>query len=141
MGTETIFNIGISASEPAAGMGAAVLATLWAYDGWMQVSNMAGEIKDPEKNLPKAIIIGLLIVIFVYILVNLALFHTVNVQAIAELNEKAAALASEQLFGTVGGKLLSLGILIAIFGCLNGNILTMTRIPYAVACNDTLHVS
>lgn len=137
MGTETIFNIGISASEPAAGMGAAVLATLWAYDGWMQVSNMAGEIKDPEKNLPKAIIIGLLIVIFVYILVNLALFHTVNVQAIAELNEKAAALASEQLFGTVGGKLLSLGILIAIFGCLNGNILTMTRIPYAVACNDT----
>ena len=135
-GNETIFGIAMSDTTQTVGMGAAVLSTLWAYDGWMQVSNIAGEIENPAKNLPKAIIVGLSTVIFVYLMVNLSLFHTVEANQIGALNEKAAAVAATNLFGTMGGQLLSLGILISIFGCLNGNILTMTRIPYAVAKND-----
>lgn len=64
---------------------------------------------------------------------NVSLFHVLDKAQIAELNERAAAVASEQLFGSFGGKLVSLGILVSIFGCLNGNILTLTRIPYAIA--------
>ena len=135
-GNETIFGIAMTDTTQTVGMGAAVLSTLWAYDGWMQVSNIAGEIEQPAKNLPKAIIIGLVTVILVYIMVNLSLFHTVDANQIGALNEKAAAVAATTFFGTVGGQLLSLGILISIFGCLNGNILTMTRIPYAIAKND-----
>lgn len=134
-GTQNVFGLALADSTQAIGMSAAVLSTLWAYDGWMQVSNIAGEIESPAKNLPKAIIIGLSSVIFVYILVNLALLHTLDINQIAVLNEKAAAVAANLLFGTVGGQLLSLGILVSIFGCLNGNILTMTRIPYAIASN------
>lgn len=132
-GNETIFGTTLGDTSQTVGMGAAVLSTLWAYDGWMQVSNIAGEIQNPAKNLPKAIIIGLSTVIFVYLLVNLAMFHTVDNNQIAILNEKAAAVAADTLFGTVGGQLLSFGILISIFGCLNGNILTMTRLPFAIA--------
>ncbi len=122
-----------STSAPALGLGAAILSTLWAYDGWIQIANLAGEMKDPAKNLPKTIIIGLCTVIVAYLLVNLSLFHTLPADQVGTLNEKAAAAASEILFGSVGGKILSLGILVSIFGCLNGNILAMTRVPYAMA--------
>ena len=136
MGGEPIFGVSLPESMPkGAGMGAAVLACLWAYDGWMNVANIAGEIKNPARNLPRAIVIGIFTIMGAYLLVNLSLFHVLDKGLIATLNAKAAGAASEQLFGPVGGKLISLGILVSIFGCLNGNILTVTRIPYAVACN------
>lgn len=139
MGREPIFGQAFASvgadgqAVAAAGMGAAILATLWAYDGWILVANLAGEIKDPAKNLPRTIIIGLSGVIVAYLLVNAALFHVLPASQVAVLNERAAGSATEILFGATGGKLLSLGILISIFGCLNGSILTMTRVPYAMA--------
>lgn len=133
MGSSPIFNMEIASTAPAAGMGVAVLSTLWAYDGWVGVANLAGEMENPSKNLPRAIMIGLTTVMVAYLLVNLSLFHVVPVGEIAVLNEKTAAVAAETLFGSWGGKALGLGILISIFGCLNGNILTMTRVPYAMA--------
>lgn len=133
MGDAQIFNMSVPSTGASAGMGAAILATLWAYDGWIQVSNLSGEIENPSKNLPRAIIFGLLGVMVSYLLINMSLFHVVEVSKIAELNERTAAVAAESLFGQWGGKALSLGILISIFGCLNGNILSMVRIPYAMA--------
>lgn len=133
MGDAPIFNMQLASNPQATGMGVAILATLWAYDGWIQVSNLAEELENPVKNLPRAIIIGLVAVIITYIVVNMSLFHVVPLEQIAILNEKTAAVASETLFGSWGGRILSLGILISIFGCLNGNILTMTRVPYAMA--------
>ena len=134
MGSSPIFNVTLPTSgTPVAGMGVAILATLWAYDGWAQVSNMAEEIENPSKNLPRSLIIGLLVIMFSYILVNVALFHVVPVEQITVLNERTAAVASETLFGSWGGKALAFGVLISIFGCLNGTILTMTRVPYAMA--------
>lgn len=136
MGQEPIFGQIFSvpaATGQAAGLGAAILATLWAYDGWMQVANIAGEIENPSKNVPRTIVFGLSGVMLAYLVVNAALFHVLPVEQVASLNERAAAVASEALFGTTGATLLSLGILISIFGCLNGNILTMTQVPYAMA--------
>ncbi|MBC7386883.1 MAG: amino acid permease [Cryobacterium sp.] len=133
MGENPIFNVSLTNATAGAGMGAAVLACLWAYDGWMQVANIADEIENPAKNLPRAIVFGLVVIMIAYLLVNTALFHVLPIAEIASLNEKAAAVASTKLFGDIGGKLISLGILVSIFGCLNGNILTLTRIPYAIA--------
>lgn len=116
-----------------AGFGVAVLSTLWAYDGWAGVANIAGEIKNPEKNLPRAIVIGILLVMTAYLLVNLSLFHVLPKFEIVELNEKAAGRAAEILFGAQGGLLVSFGILISVMGSLNGNILAMTRVASAMA--------
>lgn len=134
MGSAPIFNVTLAGgAAPAAGMGVAVLATLWAYDGWVGVANLAGELENPSKNLPRAIIIGLVGVMCAYLLVNMSLFHVIPVDQIALLNERTAGVAAETLFGTIGGKALSLGILVSIFGALNGNILAMSRVPYAMA--------
>jgi APA family basic amino acid/polyamine antiporter len=133
LGEAEIFNVDLSTKAQATGMGVAVLATLWAYDGWIQVANLAGELENPAKNLPRAMIFGLIGVMTAYLLVNISLFHVVPVEQIAALNEKTAAVAATTLFGSWGGKALGLGILISIFGCLNGNILTLTRVPYAMA--------
>lgn len=115
--------------------GAAVLSTLWAYDGWMLVGNMAGEMKNPVRHLPVAIIGGLSIVIVAYLGVNLALFKILPIDQISSLGPKAANAASEVLFGEWGGKLISIGILVSIFGCLNSDILSGPRVPYAMASN------
>jgi APA family basic amino acid/polyamine antiporter len=137
LGSEQIFGVTLPNAHHAVGMGAAILAALWAYDGWMQVANIAGEIEKPEKNLPRAIVIGLTTVMAAYVLVNSALFHLLDKELIASLNERATAVAAEQVFGTTGGRLLSLGILVSIFGCLNGNIMTLVRVPYAIALRGT----
>ncbi len=121
-----------------AGMGAAVLATLWAYDGWINVSFVAGEMKNPAKELPRAIITGLAIVMAAYLAINLALFHMLPASEIALLGNRAAGTVAGLLFGEMGGKLISIGILISIFGALNGYILTGARVPFAMAQNGLL---
>lgn len=115
-----------------AGFGAAILGTLWAYDGWVGVGNMAGELKNPKKDIPRSIIIGLAIIIVVYILINLAI---VNVMPVADViaSEKAASDAAVILFGNSGAALIAAGIMISIFGALNGYLMTGVRVPFAMA--------
>ncbi|MGJ7921611.1 APC family permease [Neobacillus sp. LXY-4] len=122
-------------------MGAAVLATLWAYDGWMNVGYMAGEMKNPSKTLPRAIITGITIVIVSYLTVNIAMLHVLPASKIVELGPNAASTAATILFGKMGGNLLTIGILISIFGCLNGKVLTFPRITFAMAENGLLPAS
>jgi basic amino acid/polyamine antiporter, APA family len=122
-----------SGSGQALSMGGAILATLWAYDGWMNVGFMAGEMKNPTKTLPRAIITGILVVIVAYLAVNIAMLHVLPADKIVELGPNAANVAATTLFGGFGGKLITIGILISIFGCLNGKILTFPRIPFAMA--------
>lgn len=130
-------NTSISVTTGSTGMGMAILATLWAYDGWVQVANMGGEIEDPSRNLPKAFLYGLIAVMAIYLLVNISLFNILPATRIAVLGEKAASIASESLLGGWSGKALSLGIIISIFGAINGNILTMPRVSYAMACRKS----
>lgn len=138
MGDQPVLNVSSGSSTAAISMGAAILATLWAYDGWMNVGFMAGEMKDPSKTLPKAIITGILIVMISYLSVNVAMLHVLTAEQIIELGPNAANTAAIILFGDFGGKLITIGILISIFGCLNGKILTFPRIPFAMAQNGLL---
>lgn len=115
-----------------AGFGAAILGTLWAYDGWIGVTNIAGEVKKAEKNLPKAIIIGLTLIIGIYILINVAILKVLPVEAV--LNTKTAASdAAVVLFGSGGASFITAGIMVSIFGAMNGYMITGVRIPYAMA--------
>lgn len=114
------------------GFGAAILGTLWAYDGWIAVGNMAGELKNPEKDLPKSIIIGLLVIIAVYVLINLAIIKVMPVADVVA-SSKPATDAAVILFGETGASLIAAGIMISIFGALNGYLMTGVRIPFAMA--------
>lgn len=138
-GTSQITGLSVVSHETS--FGAAVLSTLFAYDGWMLVSMVAGEIKNPQKILPKAIIGGLSLVIACYLLVNIALLHVLSPEAIVHLGNNAAGTAASLLFGQSGGRLIAIGILISIFGCMNGKIFTFPRIPFAMAKRNELPFS
>ena len=121
--------------------GVAILATLYAYDGWILLSNMAGELKNPQKLLPRAMTIGLLVVMFCYIMINLAIYKMLSADTIIAEGEKAAPFVATMLFGDIGGKLLNIAIIISILGCLNGKIMTFPRIVYAMAKENDLPFS
>ncbi|MED3691196.1 amino acid permease [Peribacillus butanolivorans] len=136
-GEMPVFNID-SESSMKISMAGAILATLWAYDGWMNVGFMAGEMKNPQKNLPRAIITGILVVMVAYLAVNLAMLHVLGAEGIIANGTNAANVAATILFGELGGKLIAIGILVSIFGCLNGKLLTFPRITLAMADNKMM---
>lgn len=115
-----------------AGFGAAILGTLWAYDGWVGVGNMAGEMKKPKKDLPKSIILGLAVTIAVYLLINIAIVKVMPVSEVIA-SPKAASDAAVILFGKAGAGLVAAGIMVSIFGALNGYLMTGVRVPFAMA--------
>lgn len=123
------------------GFGMAILATLFAYDGWVLIANMGGEIKNPQKLLPKAIVLGIGLVLIIYMLVTAGIFRVVPASLIHGLGDQAAAHFATIAFGQVGGKLLNIGIIISIAGCINGKVMTFPRIMYAMAKNDELPFS
>lgn len=131
---------GAGKATGAAGFGAAILGTLWAYDGWVGVGNMAGELKNPGKDLPKSIIFGLGLTIGIYLLINIAIVNIMPVEQIIT-SEKAASDAAVVLFGNGGAGLIAAGILISIFGALNGYLMTGVRIPFAMAQEGLLPFS
>ncbi|MCW6072306.1 amino acid permease [Clostridium botulinum] len=132
--------LNISSSSTVSGFGAALLGTLWAYDGWISVGNMAGELKNPKKDLPRSIIIGLGTTIVVYVLINLALINIMPMGAIIT-SEKPASDAAVVLLGSTGAKIISAGILISIFGALNGYLMTGVRIPLAMSQDRSIPFS
>ncbi|MCB5951896.1 amino acid permease [Enterococcus sp. BWT-B8] len=124
----------------AVGVSGALLATLFAYDGWLGVGNIAGEMKHPEKDLPKAIILGLSFVTIVYVLINLVFLKTLPISSIAG-NLNSASETAMVIFGEFGGKLVTIGILISVYGALNGYTMTGLRVPYAMALENQLPFS
>lgn len=121
-------------------LAAALLATMFAYDGWIHVGNIAGEMKNPKKDLPKAIFLGLGLIMAVYLLVNLAFVMTAPIVDIAG-NKNASSDVAMLLFGPMGGKLVTIGILISVYGTINGYTMTGIRIPYAMALENKLPFS
>ena len=121
----------------ATSLGSALLATMFAYDGWIHIGNISGELKNPKKDLPRAIIGGLLFVMAAYVLINMAYLFVLPASALAATKTPATDVATI-LFGAVGGKFITVGILISIFGALNGNVLTGMRVPYALAIENRL---
>lgn len=112
--------------------GVALIACLLAYDGWVQMSFVAGEIRDPGRNILRALAIGTAAVIAIYLSANLAYLRVLSVPEIAA-SERVGAEATERIFGPAGGTLVSVIILLSIIGTLNGCFLTSPRIYFAQA--------
>lgn len=123
-----------------AGLGGALVASLFAFDGWMNVGNVAGEMKNPKKHLSKVITIGLLIISFVYVAISLSFLKVLPLDQISG-NINTASEAAQKLFGVNGGKLVTVGILISVYGTLNGYTMTAIRVPYALALEKSLPFS
>lgn len=121
--------------------GVAVLATLFGYDGWILIANLGGEIKNPQKILPKAIIIGLVFVMIVYTAVTFGVFNGMQSAMIHKLGDNTTPYFAQMIFGPVGGRLLNIGVIISILGCMNGKIMTFPRIMYAMAKRHDLPFS
>lgn len=141
--TSTNFAVSASSNVHAAsltGFGAAILGTLWAYDGWANVGNMAGELKNPRKDIPKSIIIGLITIILVYILINIAIIKVMPISKVVT-SSKAASDAAVVLLGNKGAALITVGIMISILGTLNGYLMTGVRVPFAMAQENLLPFS
>ncbi|WP_337955457.1 APC family permease [Clostridium luticellarii] len=121
----------------ATSLGSALVATMFAYEGWINVGAIAGEMKNPKRDLPRAIIGGLSLVMVVYILINIAYLFVLPASSLAATKTPASAVANV-IFGAVGGKIITVGILISVFGTINGYILTGMRVPYAMAVENKL---
>jgi APA family basic amino acid/polyamine antiporter len=114
------------------GFFAALVAALWAYDGWNNVSMVASEIRDPQKNLPRALIAGTLVVIAIYLLANLAYFYVLPAADVAS-SARVAAETMRRILGSFGANAVSIVAMISIFAALNGSILSGSRVPFAMA--------
>jgi APA family basic amino acid/polyamine antiporter len=119
--------------------GAAMIAALWAYQGWSNLPMVAGEIEKPERNIPRALIYGMLLVIVVYLITNAAFFYALPFGEVLTSNSTAyrdalpVAAKAAQAFWSYGPQFVSLAFMIAAIGALNGITLMNSRVPYAMA--------
>lgn len=115
-----------------AGFMAALVAALWAYDGWNDLNMVSGEIRNPERTIPMALIAGVAIVAVLYIGVNGAVQYVMPAAAVAAAPVPASA-ATQIAIGRWGGLLVSAGMALSVLVTLNGTIMSGGRIPFAVA--------
>jgi basic amino acid/polyamine antiporter, APA family len=112
--------------------GLALAGAFWAYDGWNNVTFVAGEIKQPQRNVPRALLLGTLIVMGVYVLINVAFLYVLPVGVMAK-SPLVAASAAQVIFGTSGASIISIAVIISTFGALNGSILSTARVQFAMS--------
>jgi amino acid transporter len=112
--------------------GTAMVAVLWAYDGWIQITYVAGEVAEPQKTLPKALVASTAMVIGLYLLINIAYLHLLAPHVMAG-SERVAADAAQVATGLWGASFVALAIILSTLGANNGFILTGARISYAMA--------
>jgi APA family basic amino acid/polyamine antiporter len=135
---ETAAGTGQSAGIQA--FGVAMLAALWAYNGWNFLPAVAGEAQNARRNVPSGLIIGMTAVLVIYLLVNLSYFYALPASEVVTSNSTAypkappvAAKAVSAFLGTAGTTFVSIAFAVSAFGALNGVILSAARIPYAMA--------
>jgi APA family basic amino acid/polyamine antiporter len=120
--------------------GVAMLAALWGYDGWNNMPMAAGEVRDPGRNIPRALIYGMIIVMAIYCLLNLCYFYALPLGEVLTSNSTShrealpvSAKAAQTFLGEYGGRLISVVFVVSAVGALNGSILSNARVPYAMA--------
>jgi APA family basic amino acid/polyamine antiporter len=121
-------------------LGTTLLAVLFAFEGWTNVGSIAGEMKNPAKDLPKAIVGGVSIIMAVYLLINIAYIKVIPASQLMNIESPAAAVAMK-LFGNAGGKIISIGIIISVIGAGNGFLLSGSRVAYYLASEKMLPFS
>jgi APA family basic amino acid/polyamine antiporter len=109
-----------------------MVAVFWSYDGWYAVTNLAGEMRRPERDLPIAIVAGTLAVTLLYVLVNVVYLRALPVSEIGA-SERIGEAAATALFGPLGGRLISAAVLVSTFGCISSTILYAARIYLPMA--------
>lgn len=114
------------------GIGIAMAAVLMAYNGWSYVSFIAGEVTNPQRNLPRSLVLGMAAVMLLYVSANVAYMNVMTVPEIAAA-ERVGASVAQRIAGAAGASALSAVVLLSIIGAINGNIMTGARIPFAQA--------
>jgi amino acid transporter len=117
--------------------GLALVSVLWAYDGWADLTFISGEIRDPRRNIPRALLIGTGLVIGIYLLANIAYVAMFPVQEIAT-SKLVAADTMSRIIGVAGVTFVGITVMFSTFGTLNGSIFTSPRIFYAMADDGML---
>lgn len=131
-GSTTQFRSSVPVVGGIAGFFAALVAALWAYDGWNNVSMVASEVRNPRRSLPIALIGGTMCVIAIYLLANAAYFYVLPATEVAA-SKRVAADMMLRILGPGGASAVSLAAMISIFAALNGSILSGSRVPFAMA--------
>jgi APA family basic amino acid/polyamine antiporter len=114
------------------GIGVALIAVFWAYDGWVYITWVAGEVKEPQKNLPRSLVLGLLIVGVLYLAINAVYLYALPMKEIAA-NTAVAQAASASMFSAGAARWLALLIAISCFGAMASCIMSGARVYYAMA--------
>src|SRR5262249_34150248 len=119
------------------GLGTAMLGVLWAYHGWMNIAPVAEEVRQPQRNIPLALLGGVGIIIFLYLGANVA-YHLVIPQAEMRYLTKAPVAAEfcMRLLGSIGAAVASAAVMCSVFGALNGNLMVGPRLLYAMGQDD-----
>ncbi len=118
-----------------AGFGAAMLGALWAYDGWNNIAPLAGEVRNPQKNLPRAFLGGMLIVGALYLFVNVAYYYVLSPTEIASVTTKSsvATEVAGRFLGASAVMLIAAALMVSSFGALHTSVLAGGRYPYGMA--------
>lgn len=115
----------------ASAFGVAMIAVLWAYDGWQYVPFAAGEIQNPQKNIPRALGVGVALVVIIFVAVNLAYLHALTTEQMRGLIRVGEGSATA-LAGPMAGRLVSAAVLTSTFGCCAAMMLVCTRLFFAM---------
>jgi basic amino acid/polyamine antiporter, APA family len=111
---------------------AAISGAFWGYDGWNNITFVAGEIKNPQRNIPKSLFIGLVLCILIYALITASYIYILPIDAIAG-SSMVASDAASVVMGMIGGALIASMVIISTFGTTNGNVLATARVSFAMA--------
>ncbi len=121
------------AAVPIAGLGTAFLGVYWAYNGWMNITPVAEEVRDPRRNIPLALTAGVGTIILLYVGANLAYYLILPGPEIAAVKDTTVATVfSMRLLGPLGAAVASAAVMCSVFGALNGNLLIGPRLLYAM---------
>jgi APA family basic amino acid/polyamine antiporter len=118
-----------------AGFSAAMLGALWAYDGWNNISFMAGEVKRPERNLPLGLIASMFLVIGLYLFVNFGYYHALAPTEVASVSASSSVATEvvKKFLGPAAVSLMAMGLMVSSFGALQASMLATARVPYAMS--------
>ena len=121
-------------ARPLASFGIAMIAVLWTYESWYYVTYAAGEVKDPARNVPRALVIGVLTLMASYVAVNVAYLYTLTIDQMRGVT-RIAELAMSTLMGATGASFIAATVVISTFGCNAAGLLGGSRVLFAMACD------
>ena len=118
-------------TRPLASFGIAMIAVLWTYESWYYVTYNAGEVKDPGRNIPRALVIGVMILMAIYLIVNIAYLHTLTIEDMRGVT-RIAERAMTALVGPAGATFIAATVVISTFGCNAAGLLGGSRVLFAM---------